>query len=1019
MLHPISFCLLLIAALLVQPALAQPEAMLPVEAAATAPLSSTSGGTVPLPKDALQKLHELFPNTKGTWAAQQLARMSLEEKIGQLFMVPAWTNRANYNKSQITKLIKQYNIGGIIFMQGGPVNQVYHANAYQRMSALPLLVGQDAEWGVAMRLDSTTALPKQMPLGAIQEDSLLFAYGKELARQCRTLGVHVNFAPVVDVNNNPRNPVINDRSFGEDKGVVARHARMVMHGLQQNGVMACAKHFPGHGDTDTDSHLDLPVLAHTPQRLDSLEFYPFHHLIRDGVQSVMVAHLYIPAVDSTPGRPTTLSPKVVTGLLRDSLDFPGLIFTDALNMKGLSKFYPPGKAELAALLAGNDVLLFPENVPLAVEVIKQAVFAGTLTEAQLDQRVYKILLAKEWLGLHQNRLVPTANAERVTDDATANALRLGLARGSMTLAQNPKGLIPLKDLSKRIAYLQIGDPVPGVHYSSLAKYGPVDFRSTAKDISDAQVKQLVADLSTYETVLVGLLDMTRNPSLQYGVPAPVQDLLCKLSKTGQLVHLTAFGNAYALQYIPTTISLLVAYNNSPEAQQAAAEVVMGGWVPMGRLPVTATGRKPEPPPAYDATIRRFALSARGFTDPARFAQIDTLVNNAIRDKATPGATVLVLKGQDIVYAKGFGWMDTNRTILADPFRTGYDIASVTKVAATTLATMKLYEQGRLDLDTTLVTYLPQLAGTDKANIRIKHLLRHDSGLPAFIPFWRKLIVADSSGHTIGHDSTWLRKYPGGDFTVQIADSLWLHKAYPDSIFQQIVRTPLVAAPGEKVVYSDLGMILLGRILETQLQEPLPVFLQREFYGPMGMDHTAFRPAKTQVGNPTAIRYAPSEYDSDFRLRTLTGYVNDEAAALLGGYAGHAGLFSNTYDMVKLLMLLKNGGEYGGRRYLNFETVAEFTAAQPDRRRGLGFDKPGSAGQSSPTAPSASAETFGHLGFTGTCVWVDPTNDLAYVLLSNRTYPDAANATFGDMLVRTQVMEAIYKGLGLNQISQKQ
>lgn len=956
------------------------------------------------------EVYKLFPGTQGSWTETTLSRLSFEEKIGQLFMVQAYsTNDQRYNALVIENLIKRYKIGGVIFMQGGPQRQAELANKFQTISELPLLVAQDLEYGLRMRLDSTLNFPQNMTLGALQNDSLLFLYGQVMAEQCRAVGVHVNFAPVVDVNNNPRNPVINERSYGENKFNVARKALMYMRGLQSGPqhlrVIANAKHFPGHGDTDVDSHDDLPHINHARQRLDSLELYPFREMIRGGVQSLMVAHLMVPALDTTGNQPTSLSPKVIKQLLRDSLGFSGLVFTDALMMKGVTKYYPSGRTELQALLAGNDVFLMPENVPLAVEYIKQAVFERRITERELDTHVRRVLLAKEWLGLHKNRLVKLDKVQEVVNSPRAKQLRRMLYQQSVTLVRNHRNLLPINNLQEeRIALVQVGYDALQPFGEVLRTYAPLDVFLLPADLTQQQADSVRARLQGYSTVVVGLLKMRRASSRMFGLSPNVQDFVCMLSRMPAHVAVVVFGNPYALNLLPPNVSLVVAYDETDDAQTIAAQTLFGGLSPKGRLPVTVPERSFDHP-HYDATAARMGYDrpeALGM-DGKALDKIDSIANHYIDKKAMPGCAVLVMRGNKIVFDRAFGYLDYDKAEKVNPYTTLYDLASVTKVTATLIAAMELYEDGKLDLDASIAAYLPQLKGTPKEAIKVRNLLLHDAGLPAFAPFYK--IMVDS---LLGPQPQYFSHAESESYPLPVGAGYYARRDIPQWIWQQILDYPLNAAPGEKVVYSDFGLIILAHICERILGTRLEFHLQRAFYKPLGMGSTYFTPGMKCLN----LQIAPTEDDRYFRFGRVQGFVHDPTAALLGGYAGHAGLFSNVYDVAKLMLMLKNGGTYGGQEFLRKETIDAFTAQQvAGRRRGLGWDKPETdAAKVSPASRYASAKAYGHLGFTGTCVWVDPQYDLVYVFLSNRTFPDSNNKLFGEESVRIKVMDVIYQSL---------
>lgn len=961
---------------------------------------------------APSSVEALFPGATGAWARQTLASMTLDEKIGQLFMVDAFTSPVQDNRKVVEKLIRDYHIGGVIFMQGGPMRQAYWVNDYQSLSKYPLLVGQDAEWGMAMRLDSTIAFPRNMTLGALANDSLLYQYGRILARQCRALGVHACFAPVVDVNNNLRNPVINDRSFGQDRHTVTRKALMLMRGLQDHGVMATAKHFPGHGDTDSDSHYTLPMLRGSRRRLDSLELYPFRQMIGQGVQSLMVAHLYVPALDSTPNLPATLSPRVVQQLIRDEMGFQGLIFTDAMNMGGVTRFYKAGEAELLALKAGNDVLLYPRDVPRAIAYIHKAITEeGTFTEAELDARVYRILLAKEWAGLHKDRYVDIAHARSQLQDPEALALRKVLFTEAVSLVKNELLAVPITDLSQKIAYVQLGYTQATPFYHTLKKYGPVDFFLLDRYADRAQLDTLFERLKGYDVVITGLFEMSRYAFRHYGLTPVVLAYCQRISEMEQPSILAHFNNPYTFQFLEDQRAVLCAYEEELEAQQAMAEIIMGARIPHGQLPVTLSDKFSIGFSYANEGLRmRTASPEAAGMDGLELHRIAPLVYDYMGRKAMPGISILALRGDQVVYDQAFGHTTYEGIVPVDSYATLYDLASVTKVAATTIAAMKLWETRQLDLTQTVRHYLPDAQGA-VGQLTIRELLQHTSGLVAWIPFWQET-VADTL-----RKPEYYARASSVDYPTHVGKDLFLQKDYPERIWQRILAQPV--NKGQGMVYSDLNMIILKRVIEAIVGQSLEAYVSQTFYAPLGMNQTLFNPALKGRG----LDCAPSVDDRKFRFQPVQGYVNDEAAALLGGYSGHAGLFSNVYDLAKLGLMLKNGGEYAGQRYLNPETIQFFTRMQPEAggsRRGLGWDKPDlRPGYLSPYSKQASEQTYGHLGFTGTSFWVDPVNDLVVVILTNRTWPDSENFLYSNEGVRGKIADIFYDSIKKGAPAQRQ
>lgn len=931
------------------------------------------------------------------WAKSVLDTLTLDEKLGQLFMVPAWSNKGTEHTTSILKLILEEKVGGIIMMQGGPMAQTRLVNTFQLNSDLPLMISQDAEWGPSMRLDSAIRFPRNLVLGAVQDDQLVYRLGLEIAKQCKATGVQVNFSPVADINNNPKNPVINDRSFGEDRDNVTRKSIQMMRGLQDGGVLACAKHFPGHGDTDTDSHLDLPVIHHTPLRMDSLELYPFKEMIKAGVGSVMVAHLYLPGYDATPNRASTLSPVIVDSLLRKTLGFKGLIFTDALNMKGVSKFYKSGEAELASFIAGNDVLLFSDNVRIGKAKLRAALDSGIILESQLDEKVMRILAMKHSLGLAKSRTTDLRQAYAAVQSEEGKALKQEIYRKALTLASDPQNQIPLSG-NTRIGYIQISGKAESPFYKTLKRFGSVTQIPLTKDelenMSSSKAKQLAMD---YDYVIVGIMGMERSAARKFGLKGYATDLVKRLHTGGARPVVSVFGNPYALQSFTNDYTLLVGYDEEPESQIAMAEGILGIIPISGRLPVGAgsfkagSGHVRGSRPPEDALPSEMGMkSSLGY-------KIDSVVSYYIQQQAMPGCAVLVRYKGKIVHARGYGHLKYGAQDPVSPVSTLYDLASVTKVAGTTLAFMKLYELGRIHPDSIIGTYLPWLKGGGVYSLKIRQLLTHTSGLPAYLSAWPKTQLPGKVWKPWVYHTEQTEQFP-----IVVASGMYQSGQWIDSMRLMIKEAKISSQP--QYVYSDLGMILTGWAVESVSGMRLDSFLQAHFWNRMGLNTMCYNPWQ----NSERARYcAPTESDKVWRKQEVKGYVHDQNAAMLGGIAGHAGMFSNLTDLGNLMGMLLDGGVYKGDTLLRQETITYFTVQQKGSKRGLGWDKPD--GQPPASAKCGSA-TFGHTGFTGTCVWADPDHDLLFIFLSNRTYPDPENKLLIREKVRTRIHDIIYQSI---------
>jgi len=949
------------------------------------------------------------------WVDSIYNSLSLEEKIGQLFMIAAYSGGKDYNEPFVTDLIAKKQIGGLIFMQGDPASQARQTNKYQQMAQVPLLIGMDAEWGLGMRLTGVRDLPRAMMLGATRDSDLVYRLGAAIAAQSKRLGVHIDFAPVVDVNNNPNNPIINARSFGENKKLVARLGAAYMHGLQRNGVMASAKHFPGHGDTETDSHEDLPVINKSVAQLDTLELYPFKRLIAEGLQSVMVAHLNVPALETGQHIPTTLSSKTITALLKDRLSFSGLVFTDALNMKGVTKYFEAGEVDLRAFSAGNDVLLFSQNVPVAIQKIKAAIEGRGISETQLEQSVKKILSAKYDAGL--SRFSPI-DAGNILADINQNTdlIREEAATKAITLVRDKNNLLSkLKLPDARISYIGV-NASQSVLYNELSNRNPtLMFNWMPKGSSAATAKKLFQSMEETDVTIVAIHNMSFYPSGgNYGLDAQQVSFLKSLEEKSNVLYVL-MGNPYLMKHFCGAGSALVAYEDDSVTQTVMAKILWRQQAPRGRLPVTpCLGLMPaaeeEPAvaperlatlPAYDLRKVDFVADA-GVVNPAALEKLSRFIQQSIVGSAFPGCRILAAKNGKVFYDEVFGYYDYTKQKEVT-LNTIYDIASMTKIVSTTLAVMKLYDQKKIDLNKTLGAYLPWTRNTDKANILIRDLLLHQAGLKAWIPFYRETLGSDGSTNPEYYSSIRTPTH-----TIPVAKDLFLRKDYADSVWYKILASPLENKG--RYVYSDLDFYFLAAVVEEVTNRQLNVYVEEQFFKPMGLKRIAYNPLKKfQVAD-----IAPTENDISYRRQLVQGYVHDPGAAMFGGVAGHAGVFATAGDVAVVFQMLMNGGVYRKTRYLSEQTIRKFTAYNTKTsRRGLGFDKPAAdRDDAGPAGNRVSGYTFGHQGFTGTCGWADPATGVVFIFLSNRINPSAENNNINRLSVRTVAQDYIYEALGI-------
>ncbi len=951
-----------------------------------------------------------YPQQQLQWVENKLEKMTLDEKIGQLFMVAAYSNKDEAHKNEISKLIKEHHIGGLIFFKGSPEAQVKLTNHFQLISKTPLLIAIDGEWGLSMRLSNTPKYPRQLMLGAIQDNQLIYDMGKDIARQCKRMGIHINLAPVVDVNNNPNNPVINDRSFGENRENVAQKSVAYMQGMELNGIIACAKHFPGHGDTDKDSHHTLPVIKHSKERLDEIELYPFRQMIQNGIGSIMTAHLAIPALDdsrikepfteSTPTMPASLSKKIVTYLLKNELEYEGLVFTDALNMKGVSSFFEPGEVDLKALLAGNDILLFPEDVGKAVAKIKEAIQTGLITEDDINYRVRKILKTKFRVGLKEFKPISTKNLVKDLNDIQSTLLIRKMIANALTVAKNEKNIIPITALDQQdFGCLSLGAKEVTTFQKTISKYTKIDQYRLNKEDNKAAYEKAFENLKTYPTVFISLHDMSRFASKNHGLTQEMVELVYRLQQATNVV-LVVFGSPYSLDKFKEVETVVVAYQEDDATQDLTAQMLFGAIPAQGRLPISI-GERFSYGEGYDTqgSIRlQYGLPEEAGIRAENLKKIDTLAFQAIKMGATPGCQILVAKDGKVIFEKSYGHHSYNQKqkVTLDDL---YDVASITKVAATLPTLMKMYDEKVLSLDHTLGDFFPKdLKKSNKQNLKVRDVLTHQARLISWIPFYTETLEPSLYKKVY-------RKNPTQTHATKVADNLYIQNDYKDTIWETIVDSDLRSRWGYK--YSDLGYYFFHRIIEGYAEEPMESYVQKTLYQPMGMNFTTYNPRekfrKEQI--------VPSENDLKFRKQLLQGYVHDMGAAMLGGVCGHAGLFANANDIAKLMQMYLNGGTYGNRIYLEPSTIDLFAKKQNDScRRGLGFDKPERDRSIGPTSESTSDSTYGHTGFTGTCAWVDPDYNMIYIFLSNRINPNMNNRKLLDMNVRTDIQEVIYKAM---------
>ena len=931
------------------------------------------------------------------WEDTLLNNMTIDEKIGQLFMVQAYSNKDDAHTNFIENLIEKHHIGGLIFMQGTPEMQAKLNNKYQSISKIPLLIGFDGEWGLDMRLKNTYRFPWNMTLGAIRNNKLIENFGEQVGKHCKRLGIHINFAPVVDINTNPKNPIIGNRSFGEGRENVTQKASAFIKGIQSQHVLANAKHFPGHGDTATDSHKTLPVLDFDFERLDSIELYPYKQLFKGDLASVMVAHLSVKALEPSEELPTSLSYKVVTSLLKEKLNFKGLILTDALNMKGAANFAKPGDIDLAALLAGNDMLLIPEDVPAAIAKIKNALSEKIISEERIDFSVRKILKAKYWAGLNEFKLVELDNLQEDLNSISDELLHRKLVENSITLLKNESLVFPIQNLEKKkIAYVKLGDAKNNEFVNMLKNYTNVDV------VSGKNLDELILKLNPYNLVIVGYHKSNLNPWKSYKFKDNELVWLQEIARTNTVI-LDIFASPYSLlqfKSFENINGLLLSYQNSKLSQEISAQMIFGALETKGKLPVSVKNVFSEGHGLMSTSLKRLAYSipeAVGLSS-LKLKKIDSIAEIVLKEKMAPGLQVLVARKGKIVYQKEFGY-HTNKKKVAVRSNDIYDIASLTKILASLPLIMELEERGVFNLETTLGTLIPKFKNTNKDTLMVKEVLSHYGRLKAWIPFY--LQTLDSV--TQQPSDEFYREKKSEKFSVKITDKLFLKSGYSTTMMDSIVSAEQRLRIGYK--YSDLPFYIFKNYIENYYHKDLNQLTQQHFYNSLGANKTTYLP----LNKFPKRNIVPTEKDDYYRNQLVHGSVHDMGAAMQGGIGGHAGLFSNTNDIAKIMQLFLQKGYYGGKRYFQSKTMDKFNRRYYENemvRKGIGFDKPQLREIEKATCGCVSDKSFGHSGFTGTYTWADPETEIIYVFLSNRVYPTMENKGLIKNNIRTEIQQYI-------------
>ncbi|NOT35933.1 MAG: serine hydrolase [Saprospiraceae bacterium] len=937
------------------------------------------------------------------WVSQRISNLTLDEKIGQLFIIRAYGKDDSNHIRKVEELIKNYYVGGLCFFQGEAIVQARLTNYYQSISNTPLFISMDAEWSLGMRLKNDGfSYPRQLCLGAIRDNRLIYEMGKDVGTQLNRIGVNFNFAPVVDINSNPDNPVINDRSFGEDRQNVVAKSYAYMKGMQDEKILSCAKHFPGHGDTDKDSHIELPRLIHSKERLDSIELFPFKILCEQNIASVMVGHLSVPALAENVSKPSSVSHQIITGILRDQFKYKGLIVTDALEMKAVSKLYSPGELELDCYKAGNDILLLSENIEAAFRRIKMAIQNGEITIEELNQRVTRILQKKFENGIDKRIVIDETNLKNEINSNRSLALKEKLYRNSVTLIKDSGNDIPIRNLENQMACLSMGSE--GINYfqKRVSKYADVPSLLYKKNTVNIGTNP---DIRDAEHLIISLHKLNYKSSERFGLTEDEVLMINSLSKIKK-VHLCIFGSPYAATLFPNVSSIVLCYENNRMIQEIAAEMIFGSDPIQGILPVNINKKF-----RNGNGIKRPSLLRIGYSIPeSQGMSSDTLnriaeiTSEIINKKAAPGGQIIIARNNKIIYEKNFGTLRYDSSELVTE-NTLYDVASLTKILASAPCLMLLDDQNKLDLGQPLSTYLPVTENSNKAGISIRDALLHQASMISWIPYYKSTLISPDTLNIINTD--FYRDTPSDSFSIPVADKLFLRTDYKDSILNKIVNSRLHET--KKFLYSDLFFYFIPDLVRNITGKSIVEYLNSNFFRPLGLRNIGYCPLQNEI---STSRIAPSEEDRYFRHQEIRGFVHDMGSAMCGGVSGHAGIFSNAQDVTTMMQFFLNYGNYGGKEFISNSTIKKFTKRDNElKRRGLIFDMPEELNTENPSISNLTPKsTFGHTGFTGTCAWADPENNIVFVFLSNRTYPDGSVNLLHKYRYRVKIQDLIYKSL---------
>jgi beta-N-acetylhexosaminidase len=948
-----------------------------------------------------------FLSVSSRWADSIVSKMTLDEKIGQLIMVTAKPWLGDEQKQIIQDQIEKYKVGGILFLKSSPTELASLSNEYQKASKVPLFIALDAENGLSFRMDSVVNYPNLIALGAIHDDSLIYRMGREIGQQCKILGVNLNFAPVGDVNSNPENPVINYRSFGENAQRVAQKSSILSRGLQDEKILITLKHFPGHGNTSTDSHLSLPKIDRNYKQLDTIDFIPFKMCIGEGINGIMSAHIQLPAIDKS-HRPATLSKKFMTSILKDSLHFKGLVFSDGMNMRGITLYFNEGNAAVEAFKAGVDVIEFVLNPEKVLKTVKKAIQKGYLTEKEINEKCRKVLMAKKWIGLDQYHPTEIAGLnQRLKKPAYQLTSRL-LTEQSMTIIRNEKSILPIQRLDTlKIASFSIGSTEITDFQKGLERYTSVDHFNLSADALPMELAKVLNDLKNYNLVIAGIHGTKLLPAKRYTI-SDLQLLAVEKLCNQNHVILTFFSNPYSLGLYPNikkSDAVIITNGETENSQDLASQLIFGAIGTNATLPVTISEKYKA---GFGIEITgnnrlKYTLSEEvGIDSRILKKTIDSLANIGLREKMFPGCQVLIAKNGKVIFHETYGFLtyDTVEPVVKENL---YDWASVTKITGPLPLLMKLYQDSIIDLDVPFSKYWTSFKKSNKDKITLREILTHQARFKPGIQFQDELIKENRK-----HGTKVFSENPTSDFSVRVSSNLYVNKGIKQRMFDEIRDSGLLKE--KKYTYSDLGFYLFPDLIARLTGVGYEKYLYQNFLMPLGALKVTYNP----YNHFPLKQIVPSERDDLFRKELLRGFVHDEGAALLGGVSGNAGLFGTANDLAKIMQFYLQKGHYGDFDFLSEKTMDEFTRVQypeNENRRALGFDKPyidnklRSANDAYP-APGASRKSFGHSGFTGVFTWVDPADQLLFIFLTNRVCPTRENTKLIDSNFRPRLYQSI-------------